>query len=188
MVRLTLVLLLVFISLPGWLQAAPSLELSIDKTEVEYGKSINVIVKASGIAEDLSNIQLALLEKNFHVSITDYTPADSGVALNNAQQSLRLRVTPRSTGMLPLPGLEFSNVSSTAREIKVIDGRAQGKTLTLVQHAEKSEIWSRQQHMIWVEIKTPDKFASLRANEQAIPGFKLVPMFAERVQARKQGD
>lgn len=181
-------LLCISLLLPACLQAAPALDVSLDKAEIEYGRSINLIVKASGITDDLNKIDLSPLDKHFHIDVTDYSSIQSPLSAGDSQQVLRLHLTPRTTGVLPLPGLEFSNLTSSAREISVTAGRAQGKTLNVVLHVGKQEIWARQQYTIWVEVTTPDKFASLRANELVIPGFKLVPLRAERVQAQRQGD
>ncbi len=53
-----------------------------------------------------------------------------------------------------------------------------------VQHDDPS-VWVRQQFRLWVEVRTADRFASLRVNELNLPGVTVVPMQSSRQQGEE---
>lgn len=186
-------LLLPIAAFAGPLPPNPQLVLVADKTELQLGHPIKLVLFAVEISARLSAIDLHALNEDFGVTIEESSTSIEDARWPNAKvQMLRLKLYPRRLGDITLPALHLDGQQSAPQRIHVSAGLTRGRNgeqplrrdITL----STRQPWERQQVIIHMTVTSADKFATLRAEEKLqAAGFEVFPLPNTSSKTRQDG-
>ncbi|GMR15862.1 MAG: hypothetical protein BMS9Abin31_0156 [Gammaproteobacteria bacterium] len=158
--------------------ASEQLYLLTDKNKSELGRPVRVELVAVSLKEKLSKINLKHLDKHFGV-ITDYSTADTQDSRWPGQtlQTLNLKLYPRHTGSIVIPGLTLGEFKSEEKTIYVSKGTTGTPQLTL----STNNPFERQLFTVQVTIPVTQSSARLKITaDDKISGFESLPLSFKR--------
>lgn len=165
---------------------AAELSVTTSRQQVELGKSITVIIKASGINKSLTNIDTSALASDFVIK----EKGDVDINQQNNVHTLSLRLYPRTTGEKIIPALSFSGLKSTPVLLTVtpaIDPKTK-KPIQLEFEYDKREIWVKQQWLLKAKLYLDEKYIVLEAPEKKLNGFNIIPIKSKRFDSGVKGN
>lgn len=192
MVKKLIYIIIYLLALLPAAHAKQKIILVLDKTEVQLGHHIKAELYGVGLHNKLINIDLAILRENFGVNIVETSEeVEDDRWPGQAVQSMQFQLFPRSVGSYVIPKLVFDGLSSSAKNISVVQGINKTRTgdtniYSKVRISSNSS-WEREQVLVEVEIRTTDKYASLRSDELTIPGFEVYSLPTKNVKHNQNG-
>jgi hypothetical protein len=154
---------------------AGQLNIHLQQRHVEWGQSIHGKLVAHNAKTEMSEIDLTPLHEDFAV----VTEAASSEAAANIQ-TMNLELFPRRTGMLTVPMLRLGELQSAQQTVEISNAIIQDTPLVVNVKVSGQEVWQRQQVLVTVEIKSPERFFNLEAEPLDAGSFEIRPFVMSR--------
>ncbi len=176
-----LFLLKIFI-ISNFCNASPQLILFTDKSESTLGRPIRAELYGISLKTKISEIKLNGLNENFGV-VTEYVINNTSDKRwpNQPIQILKLKLYPRTTGIIIIPGLSANKVQSQKKTIRIIKGKNESPQINF----STSEPYERQQFTVHITITSHDSNSRLSIKENSnISGFEITSLPFERIKGK----
>jgi hypothetical protein len=154
---------------------AGQLLLSMQQHHIQWGQALHAKLIAQGEATELSQIDLTTLAEDFTVIASD---VHEDTAAN--VQSMNLELYPRRVGELHIPALNLADLKSQQQTVKVSNAMIHGTPLVVDFKVSAQQVWQRQQVLVTVEIKSPDRFFNIEADPFDTGSFEVRPFVSDR--------
>lgn len=168
-----------FLLCAAWLLplAAVSASLTVDLADrqVVYGQPLTVTLRAPATGTPTQPIDLEPLRRDFvveRVSDSDADDQDSG-------QVIRLALYPRRTGELRIPPLAQAGKHSEPETVQVTQASDAGRPLGVQTSLSPAAVWTRQQVLVQVEVRSVDRFFELQTPEFRDSHMAVVPLHTQ---------
>ncbi|MGD8999673.1 MAG: hypothetical protein PVF75_04600 [Granulosicoccaceae bacterium] len=156
---------------------AEQLVLQTDSTETELGLPIMADLYAVASEQNLGNIDLQLLQRNYGVVIKQSADAVTDPRWPGQHiQHLRLWLYPSQTGEQIVPSLRLGQAQTTRQRIRVIEGKTRRGLIKFSSEVSSEAVWQRQQLLVTTTITTPDRYASLQAEAPVLRNVDVIPL------------
>lgn len=149
-----------------------------DKSESILGRPIRVELYGVNLKTNFSDINLAVLNKNFGV-IVDYVINDTSDNRwpNKKIQILKFKIYPRRTGSVRIPKIQTGNISSKEKTVLITKGDTSSPLIIL----PKKKPYEQQQFIVYTQVLSSDATSRLSVDTKAvIDSFTGIPLPFER--------
>jgi len=168
--RLTMLLLLVCMNAAYAMQ--PSFSVILDTHQVEYGKSVKLILETTRTTPSLDQLSLNGLEKNFVVE-TGYS---AGRATDAGGQRREVRLYPRHSGSLAIPALHFQELNSqpiTLQVSQAIDHKT-NTPIRIMSRIDSQDVWFKQAIKLTMQFETSAPVIVLDSEPARIDNIQIL--------------